>query len=118
MMQVEGILEKKRRELSLRQDFNLTDAFKLFNSAKNSRRGFDVDDMYYVLRDVLGLTLSKDEVFILFYKLDRDGDGAINYTELCKALVPRQHEYAVLLESRKAYYGQHTQTKDYFKGDT
>ena len=87
-MQVEGNLEKKRRELAMRQDFNLTDAFKMFNSVKNNRRGIDVDDLYYVLREYLHLSLTKDEVFILFYKLDRDGDGFICYTELTAAFMP------------------------------
>jgi hypothetical protein len=49
MMQVEGDLEKKRRELGMRQDFNITDLYKLFNSVKANKRGFDVDDLYYVL---------------------------------------------------------------------
>jgi len=88
MMQVEGKLEKKKRELSLRSDFNLNDVFKLFNSVKNHRRGIDVDDLYYVLKEYLKITLSKDEVFILFFKLDRDGDGFINYSELCNAFIP------------------------------
>ena len=118
MMQVEGNLEKKKRELALRQDFNLNDAFKLFNSVKNSRRGFDVDELYYILRDVIGLSLTKDEVFILFYKLDRDGDGFINYSELSNAFIPKQHEYAVLIQSRQPYYGSHTNPRDYFKGET
>lgn len=60
----------------------------MFNSVKNHRRGIDVDDLYYVLREYIKLTLTKDEVFILFYKLDRDGDGYINYTELCNAFIP------------------------------
>ena len=55
MMEVEGDLEKKRRELALRSDFNLTDAYKLFNSVKDSKRGIDCDDLYYVLREVIGL---------------------------------------------------------------
>ena len=88
IMQVEGNLEKKRRELALRSDFNLTDAYKMFNSTKNNRRGIDVDDLYYVLKEYLKVTLTKDEVFILFYKLDRDGDGFLNYTELCNAFIP------------------------------
>ena len=88
MMQTEGNFEKKKRELSLRSDFNLTDAFKMFNSVKNHRRGIDVDDLYYVLLEYLGLKLTKDEVFILFYKLDRDGDGFISYTEMSRAFVP------------------------------
>lgn len=96
-MQVESSLEKKLRDLALRSDFNITDAFKLFNSVKNNRRGIDIDDFYYVLREYIKVTLSKDEVFILFYKIDRDGDGFINYSELAKAIIPNQHEYAVLL---------------------
>lgn len=53
MMQVEGDLEKRKRELAMRQDFNLTDLYKLFNSLKQNRRGFDVDDLYYVLKEYL-----------------------------------------------------------------
>lgn len=119
-MQVESDLEKKRRELALRQDFNLTDAFKLFNSVKTGKRGFDVDDLYYVLREHLGLgSLTKDEVFILFYKLDRDGDGYVTYSDMGRAFAPRsQHEYAVLLESRGAYHGDHTEPRDFFSLET
>ena len=90
----------------------------MFNSVKNNRRGFDVDDLYYVLREYLGLTLTKDEVFILFYKLDRDGDGFICYSELSQAFVPNQHEYAVLIQSRPAFHGDHTAPKEYFSKET
>lgn len=104
----------------MRQDFNITDAFKLFNSVKTNKRGFDVDDLYYVLKEHLNLgQLTKDEVFILFYKLDRDGDGFVNYSDIGKAFAPRaQHEYAVLLESRGAYHSDHTQPKEYFSFET
>ncbi len=105
MMQIEGNLEKKRRELAMRQDFNLTDLYKMFNSVKNNRKGIDVDDLYYVLREYLHLPLTKDEVFILFYKLDRDSDSFIAYSELSAAFIPSQHEYAVLLQSRQAFHG-------------
>jgi len=57
-------------------------------------------------------------VFILFYKLDRDGDGFINYTELCSAFIPHQHEYAVLIQSRQAFNGDLTNPKDYFSKET
>lgn len=52
-MQVEGDLDRRRRELAMRQDFNITDCYKLFNCVKSNRRGFDVDDLYYVLREYL-----------------------------------------------------------------
>jgi Ca2+-binding EF-hand superfamily protein len=97
MMEAEGVLEKKRRDLALRSDFNLGDCFKLFNNVKNNKRGIDCDDFYYVLRDILGLSISHDEVFILFHKLDLDKDSFISYSELSKAFIPKQHEYAILI---------------------
>jgi hypothetical protein len=118
MMEVESDLEKKKRDLAMRSDFNLNDAFKLFNSVNNHRKGADCDDIYYILSKVIGLSITKDEVFILFYKLDRDGDGYINYTELAQAFIPKQHEYAVLIQSRKPFYGEYTEPRDYFKGQT
>lgn len=36
IMQVEANVEKKRRDLSMRTDFNLKDAFYLFNHSGNS----------------------------------------------------------------------------------
>eukprot|EP00349_Pseudokeronopsis_sp_Brazil_P011708 CAMPEP_0202979440 /NCGR_PEP_ID=MMETSP1396-20130829/85583_1 /ASSEMBLY_ACC=CAM_ASM_000872 /TAXON_ID= /ORGANISM="Pseudokeronopsis sp., Strain Brazil" /LENGTH=193 /DNA_ID=CAMNT_0049718853 /DNA_START=1273 /DNA_END=1851 /DNA_ORIENTATION=+ len=118
MVEVESALEKKRRELALRSDFNLPDAFKLFNSMKNHHRGIDCDDFFSILREVLCLSLTKDEMFILFYKLDRDGDGYVSYSELAAAFLPKQPEYAVLIESRKPFYGGFTSPKEYFKGET
>lgn len=120
MMQVEGDLEKKRRELGMRQDFNITDLYKLFNSVKQNKRGFDVDDLYYVLKEHLQLPqLTKDEIFILFYKMDRDGDGFVTYGDMGRSFVPRaQHEYKVLVESRGAYHGDHTQPRDFFSPET
>jgi hypothetical protein len=69
-MEIEGNLERKRRDLILRSDFNLVDCFKLFNSVKNHRSGIDCDDLYYVMTKVLNLDINKDEMFIVFYKLD------------------------------------------------
>ena len=80
----------------MRSDFNLVDAFNLFNSVKKHKRGIDCDDLYYVLKEILGLSISHDEVFILFYKLDKDNDGFISYSEFSESFIPKQQEYAVL----------------------
>ena len=120
MMQVEGDLDRKRRELAMRQDFNITDCYKLFNCVKQNRRGFDVDDLFYVLREYLKVgQLTKDEVFILFYKLDRDGDSFVTYSDINRIFVPKsQTEYAILVESRGAYHGEHTDPREYFSPET
>ena len=49
-----------------------------------------MDDLYYVLREYLKVgQLTKDEVFILFYKLDRDGDGFVTYSDINRIFVPK-----------------------------
>ena len=49
MSEIEGQLEKKRRELVLRSDFNLCDAFKMLGGLTGSKRGIDCDDLYHTV---------------------------------------------------------------------
>ena len=49
MTEIEGELEKKRRELVLRSDFNLCDVFKMFGGLAKGKHGIDVDDLYNYL---------------------------------------------------------------------
>jgi Ca2+-binding EF-hand superfamily protein len=117
MCEIEGTLEKKRRELALRSDFNMCDVYKLLTNLKPGY-GVDCDDLYKAIAENLELIITKDEVFIIFYKLDKDGDGFLNYTEVCDCFLPREAEYAVLIQSRGGFYGGETSTKTYFEGDT
>lgn len=119
MTEIEGINEKKRRELILRSDFNLCDCFKMFGGLSHpGKRGIDCDDLYHTITVNLELTITKDEVFIMFYKLDKDGDGLISYEEMSDCFKPRAHEYAQLLESRGGFYGSESDFKKYFEGPT
>ena len=38
-------------------------------------------------------------------KLDRDGDGVLNYAEVCDCFIPRESEYATMINSRGGFYG-------------
>ena len=118
MCEIEGSLEKKRRELSMRSDFNMCDIYKMLIRLKEGKRRVDCDDLYDTITNNLELTITKDEVFIIFYKLDKDGDGFLNYTEVCNCFLPRENEYAVLINSRGGFYGGETSTKTYFEGET
>lgn len=118
MCEIEGALEKKRRELSMRSDFNMCDIYKMLIRLKEGKRGVDCDDLFDTITNNLELTITKDEVFILFYKLDKDGDGFLNYSEVCQCFLPRENEYAVLIQSRGGFYGGESSTKTYFEGET
>lgn len=96
----------------------MCDAFKMFSQLNTSKGGVDCDDLYQTLVSNLQLTITKDEVFIIFYKLDKDGDGALSYQELCDCFVPREGEYAVLINSRGGFYGMESDPCKFFEGPT
>ena len=66
----------------------------------------------------LQLTITKDEVFIIFYKLDKDGDGVLSYSEICDCFVPRENDYAILINTRGGFYGAESDPCKFFEGST
>ena len=90
MSEIEGISERKRVELVQRSDFNLKDAFKMFGGMSGGKYGINCDDLYQTITCNLRLSISKDELFILFYALDKDSDGLISFEELSNYFTPRQ----------------------------
>ena len=118
MSELEAKLEKMRRELALRTDFNMTDAYKMFNRSSAFKKGIDCDDFFHALVYGLGLAITKDEMFILFYKLDKDGDGKLCFSEVCDCFVPKDPEYQTIVNTRGGFYGGETNTSKYFAGPT
>lgn len=115
---MEGNLEKKRRELALCSDFNLCDVYKMFLQLNINKPGVDCDDVFFTLKHNLEIEITIDEVFIIFYKLDKDSDGYWNYNEIVKGFVPREKEYAQLVTSRGGFYGSELDVKNYFEKKT
>ena len=95
----------------------MCDIYKLLTNLKPGN-GVNCDDLYSAIAENLELIITKDEVFIIFYRLDKDGDGFLNYGEVCDCFLPREQEYAVLIQSRGGFYGGETSTKAYFEGET
>lgn len=118
MTEIEGELEKKRREVVLRSDFNLADIFRMFGGLSKGKRGVDCDDLYDTIVRNLDLTITKDEVFIMFYKLNTAGNGLISYDEFADGFTPRSQEYKDLLNTRGSFYGTEKDLKKYFDGPT
>lgn len=102
----------------MRSDFNMCDIFKMLIRLQEGKRGVDCDDLYDSITNNLELIITKDEVFIIFYKLDKDGDGFLNYGEVCDCFIPREPEYACLINSRGGFYGGETNPRAYFEGET
>lgn len=100
---LERELEAVRIETSLMPDFNLLDAFKIFDS-----RGIgnvSVQDIIEALKQNMGFNeFTHDDVYLLFRKHDRNQDGKLNFTEFSNAILPLSKEYAALLTDRPDFY--------------
>jgi len=66
------------------------------------------------LKKNLEIEITIDEVFIIFYKVDKDSDGYWSYEELSLAFLPREKEYATLVTSRGGFYGSENDVKNFF----
>ena len=116
--EIEGRLEKIRKDLALRTDFNICDVYKLFIGKNTTKKGIDCDDFYIALVHNLQLEITKDEMFILFYKLDTNGDAKLTFSEICNAFSPQDKSYATIMQSRGGFYGAESNPLRYFEGPT
>lgn len=68
---LERELESARIEAALKNDFNLLDAFKIFDSRGTGN--VSVQDVISSLRDILGFTsFTHDDVYLLFRRHDKN----------------------------------------------
>lgn len=116
---LEGELEKKRRELALQPDFNMCDTYKMFLRLKDPNvKQVVSDDVLYTLKKNLEIEITVDEVFVIFFKVDKDSDGFWSPAELNAAFLPRSPEYRAIVEERGGFYGAEKDATKYFEPKT
>lgn len=95
---LEKDLENARIDLALKPDFNLMDAFKLFDW--DGKGWITLPEFREGLND-LGVVSDYDTVGLLFKRYDRNGDHKIRYSEFADAFTPSSPEYAERLSKRE-----------------
>ena len=93
-------LESIKQMLSLKTDFNLEDCYKLFD---NDEKGYITFREIVETYSLFSLYPKKEDLELMMKKYDKDQDGKLNYEEFCKAVQPKDKNYASLLINRKAY---------------
>jgi len=100
---LERELESAKIEAALKPDFNLLDAFKIFDTRGTGN--ISVQDIIMSLRDNIGFdNFTHDDVYLLFRRHDSNNDGKLNFTEFSNLLLPVSKEYAALLTDRPDFY--------------
>ena len=100
MMMAETDLEIMKRQLAMESDFNLPDAFKMFDldhSGEITRRQFE--EVFNLLK----LYPTSLEVELALFRYDKDLDGRLNFDEFKAAILPADTNYSDLVLRRQPY---------------
>lgn len=82
---LEKELEDAKSNLALKPDFNLYDAFRIFDS--NSLGYITLSDLKIGLSDI-GVFSTYEELELFFNRYDRDRDGKLRFAEFSDAFSP------------------------------
>ena len=103
MMQEEiknnNFIDGIRNNLAIKHDFNLIDAFRIFDSNDNG---------FITLMDIeqglarIGLRPSQDEIYLLVRHYSRLQDSRIRFSDFSEMLTPKQDEYARIMRNKQA----------------
>jgi len=103
------------KDLSLRADFNLIDAFRMF----------DIDDKGYVNEldfeetlVELGIRPVRDEISLLFKHYSSTGERRLRYSEFNELFTPKDPEYARLIRNRSPYNVTRSERRRVFTSET
>lgn len=87
-------IEIEKQALILMPDFNVCDAFRIFDEREEGK--ITIDDFKYGLSN-LGIIILPDLINLFFKQFDRDGDGLIAYSEFLDLFTPTETYYKQIL---------------------
>jgi len=94
-------LEGIKQILSLKTDFNLEDAWKLFDvenkgtvNLREIEEGFNICNVFP----------RREEMQLLLLEYDENKDGKLDFKEFCNMILPKDKNYASLVLNRKSFH--------------
>ncbi|CAG9328506.1 unnamed protein product [Blepharisma stoltei] len=108
-------LERLKIELSDKLDFNLIDAFRMFDL--NDKGSITVSEIENTLKE-LGLPILQDEVYLLSRHYSNTQDTVLQFSEFAEMFIPKQEEYSNVLRNRIPYNLPISQRKSVFSHGT
>jgi Ca2+-binding EF-hand superfamily protein len=97
VMDAESRIEKAKIDLALRPDFNVEDAFRIFEL---DGRGFITeDDLKYGL-NVLEIYPTCSDVRLLMKRFDLQKEGVLNFADFFDMVTPYEKDYRSMVENR------------------
>ncbi|OMJ89682.1 hypothetical protein SteCoe_8134 [Stentor coeruleus] len=108
-------IESCKNNLSLKHDFNLVDAFRMFDQHDLGMIG--ISDMENTL-SYFSFRASRDELYLLVKHYSRLQDNRLRFSDFCDIFTPKQEEYSKLIRNRPAFNIPGIDRKKLFARDT
>lgn len=108
-------IDELKKELTMRKDFNLFDAFRVFDK---NQRGYITKFETEAVLNSMQIYPTTEQMYLLFKKMDKDQDGMVTYTEFCAAILPSNASYQDILTSRTPLYFESEEGLDTFQFQT
>ena len=112
---LERDLNAAKKDVALCSDFNLLDAFQMF----------DINDIGYVgeydMEDTLvelGIRPTREELLLLFKHYSMLNNRRLSYSEFSKLVTPKELEYSRILSNRTAFNVGRAERRRVFGADT
>ena len=97
VMDAESRIERSKIDLALRADFNVEDAFRIFEL---DGRGFITeDDLKYGL-NVLEIYPTNSDIRLLMKRFDLQKEGVLNFADFFDMVTPYEKDYRTMVENR------------------
>ena len=103
-LELEKRLERVKIDLTLRTDFNLIDAFRIFDS---EGKGWITPQEVKESLSLFGVFASIDDLNLYFSRYDKDEDGKLRYSEFCDSFLPTDAFHASLLAKKAPLHMYH-----------
>ena len=91
-------IEVMKINLSLRDDFNLIDAFGILD--EDGKGDINPQELHVALRK-LDIPATQEDCYLLFLRFNREVDGLLKYSEFTSAFMPMDQHYARQLGSKR-----------------
>ena len=109
LIEIESKIEEEKINLIMHSDFNIEDAFRLFENPE--KENLSIYEFKKGLNQI-GINPSLKEIRLLIKRADKKKNGIINYSELFDLLVPFQKQYRENVEKRMPSSFFSTNNKD------
>jgi len=92
------VLEEKRKNLSMRPDFSLSEIYEFVNKKQSGY--VELNDLNAWSRDS-NINLTREDWAVLLDRFDKDGDGYLSFSEFIVMFVPLTKSYQTSMTSRQ-----------------